>query len=70
MKSIMYHYIRDKNKFFPYYNTLKKKDYVNQIKNFSKFGFVSSYDELFINSDKYLLTFMMVLKIIFMLLKY
>lgn len=57
MKSIMYHYIRDKNKFFPHYNLLKKKDYVNQIKNFSKFGFISSYDELFINSNKFLLTF-------------
>ena len=40
MKSIMYHYIRDKNKLFPYYNILKK-DYVNQIKNFLKDWFRS-----------------------------
>lgn len=53
----MYHYIRNKNKLFPYYNFLKKKDYVNQIKNFSKIGLINSYDELFHFNEKYLLTF-------------
>ena len=57
MKSIMYHYIRNKNKLFPNYNILKKKDYVNQIKKFSKTGLISSYKELFISSDKFLPTF-------------
>ena len=57
MKSIMYHYIRNKNKLFPNYNILKKKDYVNQIKKFSKFGLIHSHKELFISSDKFLPTF-------------
>ncbi len=53
----MYHYIRNKNFSFPYYNILKKKDFVQQIKKFSKIGFISSYRELFINSNKFLPTF-------------
>ena len=57
MKSIMYHYVRNKSKLFPYYNILEKKNYINQIKNFSKIGLVSSYEELFIPSNKFLPTF-------------
>lgn len=57
MKSIMYHYIRNKNKLFPYYNILKKKDYVKQIKKFSKTGLINSYKELFKSSNKFLPTF-------------
>jgi len=57
MKSVMYHYIRNKNKLFPNYNSLSKKDYVNQIKNFSRKGLINSYEGLFIDSDKYLPTF-------------
>ena len=57
MKSVMYHYIRNKNKLLPNYNILKKKDYINQIKKFSKFGLINSYKELFISSDKFLPTF-------------
>ena len=57
MKSIMYHYIRNKDNLFPYYNFLKKKNYVNQIKKFSKLGLINSYEELFIPSNKYLPTF-------------
>ena len=57
MKSIIYHYIRNKSKLFPYYNILKKQDYTNQIKKFSKIGLINSYDELFISSDKFLPTF-------------
>lgn len=57
MKSITYHYIRNKNFSFPYYNILKKKDFVQQIKKFSKIGFISSYRELFMDSNKFLPTF-------------
>ena len=57
MKSIMYHYIRNKNKLFPYYNILEKKNYINQIKKFSKTGLVNSFEELFFDSDKYIPTF-------------
>mgnify|MGYP001165301459 FL=1 len=57
MKSIMYHYIRNEDKLFPYYNILKKKDYVDQIRKFSKTGLINSYKELFKSSDKFLPTF-------------
>ena len=57
MKSIMYHYVRNKNKLFPNYNILEKKNFVNQIKKFSKTGLINSYEELFISSDKFLPTF-------------
>ena len=57
MKSIMYHYIRNKSKLFPNYNILEKKNYTNQIKKFSKKGLINSYNELFISSDKFLPTF-------------
>ena len=57
MKSIMYHYIRNKSKLFPNFNILEKKDYNNQIKKFSKIGLINSYEELFISSDKFLPTF-------------
>ena len=57
MKSITYHYVRNKSKLFPNYNILKKKKFVNQIKKFSKTGLISSYEELFIPSDKFLPTF-------------
>lgn len=58
MKSIMYHYIRNKSKLFPNYDILEKKDYINQIKNFEKKnGLINSYEELFISSDKFLPTF-------------
>lgn len=53
----MYHYVRNKSKLFPNYNILEKKDYVNQIRNFSAKGLINSYEELFISSDKFLPTF-------------
>ena len=53
----MYHYIRSKNKLFPYSNILKKNDYNNQVKKFSKIGLINSYQEIFSDSNKYLLTF-------------
>ena len=57
MKIVMYHYIRNKSKLFPNYNILEKKDYTNQIKQFSQKGLINSYEELFISSDKFLPTF-------------
>lgn len=57
MKSIMYHYVRNKSKLFPYYNILEKKDYVNQIKKFSQKGLINHYEELFVSSNKFLPTF-------------
>ena len=57
MKSVMYHYIRNKSKLFPNYNILEKKNYINQIKKFSKTGLINSYKELFISTDKFLTTF-------------
>ena len=57
MKSIMYHYVRNKSKLFPNYNILEKKNYTNQIKKFSEKGLINSYEELFISSDKFLPTF-------------
>ncbi len=57
MKSVMYHYVRNKSKLFPNYNILEKKIFVNQIKKFSKTGFISLYEELFIPSNKFLPTF-------------
>ena len=53
----MYHYIRNKNKLFPYYNTLEKNDYNNQVKKFSETGLINSYQEIFSVPNKYLLTF-------------
>ena len=53
----MYHYVRNINREFPYYNLIEKKNYINQIKKFSKKGFINSYEELFLNSNKFLLTF-------------
>ncbi len=57
MKSIMYHYIRNRNELFPNYNILEKKDYTLQIKKFSEKGLISSYEQLFISSNKFLPTF-------------
>ncbi|WP_440652166.1 polysaccharide deacetylase family protein [Candidatus Pelagibacter sp. HIMB1542] len=57
MKSIMYHYVRNKSKLFPNQNILEEKKFVNQIKKFSKTGLISSYEDLFISSNKYLPTF-------------
>ena len=57
MKSIMYHYIRNKNRLFPNYNILEKKNFINQINKFSRIGLINSYKELFISTDKFLTTY-------------
>ena len=53
----MYHYIRNENKSFPFFKAIQKKSYKRQLDYFSKKGFVSSFNELFIANDKFLLTF-------------
>jgi peptidoglycan/xylan/chitin deacetylase (PgdA/CDA1 family) len=57
MKCVTYHYIRNKSKVFPYYNSITKKNFKQQLKSFNKYGLINNYDELFLESDKYLLTF-------------
>ena len=57
MKCVTYHYIRNKSKVFPYYNSITKKKFKQQLKSFNKYGLINNYDELFLESDKYLLTF-------------
>jgi peptidoglycan/xylan/chitin deacetylase (PgdA/CDA1 family) len=55
-KVIMYHYIRNYSKKFPYYNFLHKKDFQKQIAFFEKkFYFKNQYD--LDNKDNILLTF-------------
>ena len=53
----MYHYIRDIDKKYPYLNILNKKIFLSQIKKFLKLGIIKSYDEIFVNNSKFLLTF-------------
>ena len=36
MINIMYHYVRNYNKSYPYFKYLKKKTFLNQIKKFEK----------------------------------
>ena len=59
MKVVMYHYIRNFNKKFRYFNKfLSKKEFANQIRYFEKSkGIVKNLDEYEKNKDKYLLTF-------------
>ena len=53
----MYHYIRDKNKLFPYSNILTKKNFDKQLNFFDNSGLISDHKELILRSNKYLLTF-------------
>ena len=57
MKCIMYHYVRNHNKEFPFYNIIPKKKFINQLEKFSKIGLVKNYEELLTPSKKILLTF-------------
>lgn len=57
MRSIMYHYIRDFNKDFPYTNSLSKNQFVKQVKYFSKTGLIKEYNEIFKPNRKIILTF-------------
>jgi len=53
----MYHYVRNKDKNYPYYNVLAINKFKQQVKKFKKNGLVNSYEELFTDNNKYLLTF-------------
>tara|TARA_B100001250_G_scaffold411640_1_gene440780 strand:- start:3664 stop:4554 length:891 start_codon:yes stop_codon:yes gene_type:complete len=57
MKSIMYHYVRDFNKQFPYSNVLHTEKFIKQIKKFLKIGLIANYEELLIPSKKIIPTF-------------
>ena len=57
MKSLMYHYVRNFNKEYPYSNFLDKKIFIKQIKSFSKKGIISNSKEIFTGKDKFILTF-------------
>ncbi len=57
MKSVMYHYIRNFDKKYPYYNKLSVNQFISQIKKFQKYGIVNNSKELFIPSNKIILTF-------------
>ena len=45
MKSVMYHYVRNKSKLFPNYNILEKKNFVNQI-NTDNNKILTTYDAI------------------------
>ena len=57
MKFVTYHYIRNKDKLFPYQKSITKKKFNQNLKFFNKSGLVNNYDELLDESEKYLLTF-------------
>jgi peptidoglycan/xylan/chitin deacetylase (PgdA/CDA1 family) len=57
MKAIMYHYIRNKRKDFPYSNILTINDFKNQVNEFNNIGLIKKYDELFIPNNKIICTF-------------
>ncbi len=57
MKTVMYHYVRNYNKKSPFSNFLKKDQFINQITNFTEYGAISDYKQMFIPSKKFLLTF-------------
>lgn len=57
MKSIMYHYIRNFDKNYPYFNNLSINQFISQIKKFQKNGIIKNRKELFIPSNKVILTF-------------
>jgi len=58
MKCIMYHYIRDKNKRYPYWNFVSKKKFINQLKFFTlNSQQLKPYDELYFSKNLNILTF-------------
>lgn len=59
MKIVMYHYIRNFNKQYPYFKTfLSKKNFLKQIKYFqNNLGVIKSENEFYQNQNKFLLTF-------------
>lgn len=58
MKIITYHYIRDFNKDYPYFNSLYKKNFLKQLDYFEKkFGIIENENEIYKKNSKILLTF-------------
>ena len=53
----MYHYIRNFDKKYPFYNKLSINEFISQIKKFQRYGIVNNSKELFIPSNKIILTF-------------
>ena len=57
MKAVMYHYIGNISKKFPYYKKLSVNSFEKQLKKFAEIGLVSNYDELLRPSKKVIMTF-------------
>ena len=58
MKNIMYHYVKNKDKIYPYINSISDKDFKKQLQYFiNTQGIVSSEKEITNCPNKYLLTF-------------
>lgn len=53
----MYHYIGKINKKFPNYKKLSINSFDKQLKKFNKIGLVGKYEELFLPSNKVIMTF-------------
>ena len=53
----MYHYIRNYDKNFPHSNILTINNFKKQVQKFSNNGLVEEYKQLFIPSNKVILTF-------------
>ena len=56
MKAIMYHYIRDYDKGYPFFNFLSKKKFKKQLNLFEK-NILSKYENFSKNDDQIILTF-------------
>ncbi len=57
MKSIMYHYVRDFNPKFPFFNSLPTKRFKNQVENFSKIKILNNEKQFKDGSAEIVLTF-------------
>lgn len=57
MKSIMYHYVRDFNPKFPFFNSLSIKSFKKQIEYFNKKGILKNEKQFYDNSAEIVLTF-------------
>ena len=58
MNTVMYHYVRNYDKLYPNFKFLKKKSFLNQIKNFENtLGVISKKSEIYKCPNKFLLTF-------------
>ena len=53
----MYHYVRNFDNKYPYFNMMTLDQFLNQLKNFKKIGIASCKDELLKYNNKFVLTF-------------